>query len=170
MACVAARAQSRGTRRQRGAEEHKGREEQSIGREYEKVTAARGVNSFFKETRVLVRETLSRAPQSPQKVSLDVHQGNPVYDTGAWVHKSYELCAELWVRKKQTVVRACRANHRTRQRASSSPPQETTAQSMTRGPRPTGHTPWVPDPGCGKSEPPHAPIVRLLGATTEHRR
>jgi hypothetical protein len=41
---------------------------------------------------------------------------------------------------------------------------------MTRGPRPTGHTPWVPDPGCGKSEPPHAPVLRLLGAATEDRR
>jgi hypothetical protein len=72
------------------------------------------VNSFFKETRVLVRETLSRAPQSPQKISPNAHQGNPVYDTGAWVHKSYGLCAELWVRKKRTAARTCRANRRTR--------------------------------------------------------
>jgi hypothetical protein len=27
-------------------------------------------------------------------------QDNPVYDTGAWVHKSYGLCARLWVRKE----------------------------------------------------------------------
>jgi hypothetical protein len=33
-----------------------------------------------------------------------------------------------------------------------------------------GHTPWVPDPGCRKSEPPPAPVVRLLGAATEGRR
>jgi hypothetical protein len=97
----------------RGTKENEGERMQSIGRECEKVTAARGVNSFFKETRVLVRETLSRAPQSPQKISPDAHQGNPVYDTGAWVHKSYRLCAELWVRKKQTAARACRANRRT---------------------------------------------------------
>jgi hypothetical protein len=62
---AAARAQNKGTRRQRGTKEHEGREAQAIGRECEKVTAAHGVNSFFKETRVLVRETLSRAPQSP---------------------------------------------------------------------------------------------------------
>jgi hypothetical protein len=40
---------------------------------------------------------------------------------------------------------------------------------MTRGPRPTSHTPWVPVPGCRKSEPPHAPVVRFLGATAEDR-
>jgi hypothetical protein len=50
---------------------------------------------LFQETRVLVRETLSRAPQSPQKISPDVHQGNPVYEMGTRVHKSYRLCAKL---------------------------------------------------------------------------
>jgi hypothetical protein len=33
-----------------------------------------------------------------------------------------------------------------------------------------GHTLWVLDPGCRKSEPPPAPVVRLLGAATEDRR
>jgi hypothetical protein len=99
------KAKGHSRRRGRGAKEHEGIRAQSIGRECEKVTAARGVNSFFTETRVLVRETLSRAPQSPQKSSPDAHQGNPVYDTGGRVHKSYGLCAELWVRKKRTTAR-----------------------------------------------------------------
>jgi hypothetical protein len=43
------------------------------------------------------------------------------------------------------------------------------AQSMTRGPGPTSHTPWVSVPGCRKGEPPHAPVARFLGATTEDR-
>jgi hypothetical protein len=99
---------------ERRTEEHEGKEAQAIGREYEKVTVARRVNSFFKETRVLVRETLPRAPQSPQKISPDAHQGNLVYDMGARVHKSYGLCAELRIRKKRTTTRACRENRRTR--------------------------------------------------------
>jgi hypothetical protein len=33
-----------------------------------------------------------------------------------------------------------------------------------------GHTPQVLDPGCGKSEPLHAPVLRFLGAATEDRR
>jgi hypothetical protein len=41
---------------------------------------------------------------------------------------------------------------------------------MTRGPRPTSHTPWVSDLGCGKSEPPLAQVLRLLGAVVEDRR
>jgi hypothetical protein len=81
--------------RERSAEEHEGKEAQAIGRECEKVTAARRVISFFKETRVLIRETLPRAPQ---------FQGNLVYDTRARVHKSYGLCAELQVRKKRTAT------------------------------------------------------------------
>jgi hypothetical protein len=101
-------------RRERRAEEHEGKEAQTIGRECEKVTAARGVISFLKETRVLVRETLPRAPQSLQKISPDAHQGNLAYDMGARVHKSYELCAELRVRKKKTDARAYGSNHRTR--------------------------------------------------------
>jgi hypothetical protein len=34
---------------------------------------------------------------------------------------------------------------------------------------PTSHTPWVSVPRCGKSEPPLAPVLRLLGAATEDR-
>jgi hypothetical protein len=109
-----AKAKGHNRRRGRGTKEHEGERAQSIVRECEKVTAARGVNSFFKETRVLVRETLSRAPQSPQKILPDAHQGNPVYDTRGRVHKSYGLCAELWVRKKRTATRASRANRCTR--------------------------------------------------------
>jgi hypothetical protein len=80
----------------------------------ERVAATRGGESFFKETRVLVRETLPCAPQSPQKISPDAHQGNPVYDTGARVHKSYGLCAELRLQKKRTAARTRRANRRPR--------------------------------------------------------
>jgi hypothetical protein len=43
------------------------------------------------------------------------------------------------------------------------------AQSMTRGPRPTSHTPWVLVPGCRKSKPPLVPVLRLLGAAVEDR-
>jgi hypothetical protein len=98
--------QSRRARRQRGTEEHEGEKAQLIGRKCERVTAARGGESFFKETRVLVRETLLCAPQSPQKILSNAHHGDPVYDTGARVHKSYGLCAELRVRKKRTAARA----------------------------------------------------------------
>jgi hypothetical protein len=37
-------------RREWGAEEHEGKGAQAIGRECERVPAARGVNPFFKET------------------------------------------------------------------------------------------------------------------------
>jgi hypothetical protein len=40
---------------------------------------------------------------------------------------------------------------------------------MTRGPRPTSHTSWVSVPGCRKSEPPLALVLRLLGAAAEDR-
>jgi hypothetical protein len=40
---------------------------------------------------------------------------------------------------------------------------------MTRGPRPTSHTPWASVPGCRKSEPPLAPLLRLLGVAAEDR-
>jgi hypothetical protein len=40
---------------------------------------------------------------------------------------------------------------------------------MTWGPRPTGHTPWASVPGCRKSEPPIAPVLRLLGAAAEDK-
>jgi hypothetical protein len=62
-------------RRERRTEEHEGKGAQAIGRECERVPAAPGEHPFFKETRVLVRETLPRAPQSPQKISPDAHQG-----------------------------------------------------------------------------------------------
>jgi hypothetical protein len=66
MAGVAARAWSRGAQRQRGA---------SIGRECEKVTAARRVNPFSRKPESLFRETLPRVPESPQEISFDGHQG-----------------------------------------------------------------------------------------------
>jgi hypothetical protein len=47
---------------QRGAEEHKGERAQSIGRECERVIAARGGEPFFKETRVLAQGNSSTCP------------------------------------------------------------------------------------------------------------
>jgi hypothetical protein len=41
---------------------------------------------------------------------------------------------------------------------------------MTRGPGSTSHTFCVSDFGCGKSEPPRASVVHLLGAATEDKR
>jgi hypothetical protein len=41
---------------------------------------------------------------------------------------------------------------------------------MTRGPRPTSHTPWASVPGCRKSKLPLASVLRLLGATAEDRK
>jgi hypothetical protein len=41
------------------------------------------------------------------------------------------------------------------------------AQSVTRGPGPTSHTPWALVSEYRKSEPPLAPILHLLGATAE---
>jgi hypothetical protein len=38
--------------------------------------------------------------------------------------------------------------------------QKTTAQSLTRGPRPMSHTPWVSVPGCREGEPPRVPKKR----------
>jgi hypothetical protein len=73
------------------------------------------------------------------------------------------------VRKRRIAARARKANRRPRYRASSSLPQETTARSMTRGPRPTSHTTWVPVPGCRKGEPPHALVARFLEAAAEDR-
>jgi hypothetical protein len=66
MACAAARAWNRGARRQRGA---------AIGREYEKVTAACGVNPFSRKHESLFGETLPRFPKAPQEIPLDAHLG-----------------------------------------------------------------------------------------------
>jgi hypothetical protein len=62
-------------RRGRGAEEHKGKGAQAIGRECEMVPAARGVNPFSRKRESLFRETLLRAPESPQEISLDGYLG-----------------------------------------------------------------------------------------------
>jgi hypothetical protein len=43
------------------------------------------------------------------------------------------------------------------------------AQSLTRGPGPTSHTLWASVSECKKSEPPLAPVLRLLGAAAEDR-
>jgi hypothetical protein len=51
----------------------------------------------------------------------------------------------------------------------SRPTRTKAAQSVTRGPRPTSRTPWASVPGCRKSEPPLAPVLRLLGAAAEER-
>jgi hypothetical protein len=48
-----AKAKGHSRRRRRGTKEHEGERAQSIGRECERVTAARRGEPFFKETRVL---------------------------------------------------------------------------------------------------------------------
>jgi hypothetical protein len=78
---------------------------------------------------------------------------------GAWVHESCSVGARFWVREPphavaRLLISAARVN----------------SPVYAWGPGPTGHTPWVPDSGCGKSEPLHAPVVCLLGAATEDRR
>jgi hypothetical protein len=40
-----------------------------------KVTAARGVNPFSRKPKSLFRETLPRAPESPQEIPPDAHLG-----------------------------------------------------------------------------------------------
>jgi hypothetical protein len=54
-----------------------------------------------------------------------------------------------------------------------SQPKHTDAQatqSMTRGPESTSHTDCALNFGCGKGEPPLAPVLRLLEAAAEDRR
>jgi hypothetical protein len=124
------------------------------------------VNSFFKETRVLVRETLSCAPQPPQKISPDTHQGNPVYDTGARVHKSYGLCAELWVRKKRTAAHACRANRRTRPWYTSLELMQKTNPVYDTGAQ--GHESCSVGASFRVREPPHAVACLFISATRDN--
>jgi hypothetical protein len=54
--------------------------------------------------------------------------------------------------------------------ACSLPPSKPIARTLTRGPGPTSHHPWVPVPGCREAEPPLAPVLCLLGATAEDRK
>jgi hypothetical protein len=73
-----AKAKGHSQRRGRGTKEHEGERVQSIGRECERVTTARGGEPFFKETRVLAqgnpsvppsiaaRDHARRAPRSRQ--------------------------------------------------------------------------------------------------------
>jgi hypothetical protein len=63
-------------RRQRGAEEHEGEEAQSIGRECERVTTTREVKPFSRKPESSFRETLPRAPQSPQEITRGGHLGS----------------------------------------------------------------------------------------------
>jgi hypothetical protein len=89
---------------------------QAIGRECERVPAARGVNPFSRKPKSLLRKPF-HAPLNRRRKSCPTRskdQGNPVYDAEARVLKSYGLCAGLQVRKERTVARPCRANHRTR--------------------------------------------------------
>jgi hypothetical protein len=57
-------AKAKGHRRRRGrrTKEHEGERAQSNGREYERVTVARGGETFFKETRVLAQGNPSARP------------------------------------------------------------------------------------------------------------
>jgi hypothetical protein len=109
MACVTTRAaQSRGARRQRGAEEHEGERARSIGRDCERVTTARGGEPFYKEARVLPQGNPIARPSIAAEITRDGHldPGSPVYATGAQVHKSYTLRGRFRVQKEQTAARA----------------------------------------------------------------
>jgi hypothetical protein len=144
-------------RRGRRTEEHESKGAHAIGRECERVPAARGVNPFLRKPESLLRKPF-RAPLNRRRKPRPTrtkNQGNPVYDTGARVHKSYGLCAGLQVRKERTAARACSALPWGRCRRQ--------AQSMTLGPGTTSHTVCVPDFGCRKSEPSRVPVVRLPG-------
>jgi hypothetical protein len=86
--------------------EHEGKGAQAIGREWEKVTAVRGVNPFSRKPESLLGKPF-RAPLNRRRKSRPTgtkDQGNPVCDMGAWVHKSYGLCTGLRVRKEQTAA------------------------------------------------------------------
>jgi hypothetical protein len=95
----------------KGAQRARRRKGAAIGRECESVTAARRVNPSSKQTLPLAPRN---ATGNPVRRMPDADQGNPVYDTGAWVHKSYGLYAELWVRKRRTAARSQKANRRPR--------------------------------------------------------
>jgi hypothetical protein len=117
-------------RRERGAEEHEGKGAQAIGRECEKVTAAHGVNPFSRKPESLLGKPF-RAPLNRHRKSRPTgtkDHGSPVYDTRAWVHKSYGLCAGLRVRKERTSARVCSVPPWGRCRRQ--------VQSMTGGPGP----------------------------------
>jgi hypothetical protein len=77
----------------KGHRELEGERAQSIGRECKRVTTARGGEPFSRKPESSLKETLPRAPQSPQEITSDGHldPGSPVYDTGVRVHKSYTL-------------------------------------------------------------------------------
>jgi hypothetical protein len=90
-------------RRGRGTEEYEGKGAQLIGRECEKVTAARGVNPFSGK---LSRAPLKRRKKYRSTGTLD--PGSLVCDTGAQVYKSYSLCAGFRVRKERGVNRRTR--------------------------------------------------------------
>jgi hypothetical protein len=98
-------------RRGRRTEEHEGKGAQAIGRECERVPAARGVNPFSRKHESLLGK--------PFRVSLNR-------------------------RRKSRLMRT----------------KDQATQSMTQGAKSTSHTVCVPDFGCGKSEPRHAPVER----------
>jgi hypothetical protein len=65
-----------------------------------------------------LKETLPRAPQSPQEITRDRHldPGSPVYDMGAQVHKSYTLRVGFRVQKERTAARCSAPLHLRRKR------------------------------------------------------
>ena len=64
--------------------------------------------SFSRKPESSFRETLLRAPQSPQEITCDGHldPSSPVYDSGVRVHRSYTLRVGFRVREKRTAARA----------------------------------------------------------------
>jgi hypothetical protein len=86
---------------QRGAESSKAKGRSDWER-MQKCNCCTQGESLFKA------DSLARAPRRYKK-SRPTHTsrpGDPVYDMGARVHKSYGLCAKLWVWKRRTTARA----------------------------------------------------------------
>jgi hypothetical protein len=100
------------------------------------------------------------ARSEPPHLSISIESSGPASDTGARAHKSPSLGVGLRMPRRRTTTRG--ANRR----ASSSPPKAA-GQPLTRGARPTSHTPWVSASECEegellrRSKPPPA-VVRLF--------
>jgi hypothetical protein len=94
-------AESRRARRQSGAESSKAKERCDWERMRKRNCSARGESLFKADSpaRTLRRYRKSRPTHTKRP-------GDPVYGMGARVHKSYGLCAELWVQKRRTAARA----------------------------------------------------------------
>jgi hypothetical protein len=96
-------------------------------------------------------------------LSISTENSGPASDTGARAHESSSLGVDLHVRRRRTASRGANRH------VSSSPPKAA-GQPLTRGPRPTSHSPWVSASECEegesprRSKPPPA-VVRIFTST-----